>query len=87
MFQRGVIHRIYEIANRKPAKVFLMIGTNDLARGISADSLVNNILWIARYLKDQAPRQQGFLCKVFCRLTMRLESLQDILLKGQVILM
>jgi len=51
----GVIHRIDEVVSRKPAKVFLMIGTNDLARGISADSLVNNILWIARYLKDQTP--------------------------------
>ncbi|HRN58259.1 MAG TPA: sialate O-acetylesterase, partial [Agriterribacter sp.] len=26
----GVIHRIDEIANRKPGKVFLMIGVNDL---------------------------------------------------------
>ena len=28
----GVIHRLDEIVKRKPAKVFLMIGTNDLAR-------------------------------------------------------
>ena len=27
----GVIHRLDEIARRKPAKVFLQIGTNDLA--------------------------------------------------------
>ncbi|HTH30207.1 MAG TPA: GDSL-type esterase/lipase family protein, partial [Lacibacter sp.] len=34
----GVLHRLPVVTNRKPAKIFLLIGTNDLARGISADS-------------------------------------------------
>ena len=51
----GVIHRLDEIANRKPAKVFLMIGTNDLARNTSADSVVKNIFIIADYLRQQSP--------------------------------
>lgn len=51
----GVIHRLDEIVKRKPAKVFLMIGTNDLARGISADSVVRNILIISSYLKQESP--------------------------------
>lgn len=57
----GVIHRIDEIIERKPAKIFLMIGTNDLARGISTDSLVNNILWIAKYLQIQSPATKLFI--------------------------
>ena len=51
----GVIHRIDEVADRKPAKVFLMIGTNDLARNISPDSILKNIFIITDYLKQQTP--------------------------------
>jgi len=51
----GVIHRLDEIVKRKPAKVFLMIGTNDLARNISPDSVVKNILLICDYLYQESP--------------------------------
>lgn len=57
----GVIARLDEIATRKPAKVFLLIGTNDLARNISVDSVVKNILLIAAYLKAEAPATQVFV--------------------------
>ena len=49
----GIINRIDEVAIRKPSKVFLMIGINDLARGIAADSVVKNILLIVSYLQQQ----------------------------------
>ena len=45
----GVVNRIDEIALRKPAKVFLMIGINDLSRNISTDSVFKNITRIASY--------------------------------------
>lgn len=57
----GVLNRIDEVANRKPAKVFLMIGVNDLARGISADSVVKNILLIASYLRQETPSSKLFI--------------------------
>ena len=57
----GVIRRIDEIARRKPAKVFLMIGPNDLARNISPDSVVKNILLTVAYLKQQTPSTKVFL--------------------------
>ena len=57
----GVIHRLEEVVKRKPAKVFLLIGTNDLARGISTDSTVKNILIIASYLKQQSPSTKLFV--------------------------
>jgi hexosaminidase len=50
----GVIHRLDEITNRKPAKVFLLIGVNDLARNTSTDSIVKNILLIADYIHQQS---------------------------------
>lgn len=57
----GVIRRIDEVAKRKPAKVFLLIGTNDLARGISADSVLKNILLIANFLKQEIPSSKVFV--------------------------
>lgn len=57
----GVLNRIDEVAERKPAKVFLLIGVNDLARNISPDSVVGNILLIASYLKQQTPSTQLFV--------------------------
>jgi hexosaminidase len=57
----GVIHRIDEIIERQPSKVFLMIGTNDLARDISVDSIVRNILWIADYFYQEAPSTKLFI--------------------------
>ena len=57
----GVLNRIDEVVKRKPAKVFLMIGVNDLARGISADSVVKNILLIASYLRQETPSTRLFI--------------------------
>lgn len=51
----GVLYRLNELVKRKPAKIFLLIGTNDLARGISTDSLLVNILLIADYVKQESP--------------------------------
>ncbi len=51
----GVIHRLDEVVNRKPSKIFLLIGTNDLARGIKPDSIIKNILLIANYAKQTSP--------------------------------
>ncbi len=51
----GVINRLDEITNRKPSKIFLLIGVNDLARNISTDSVVKNMLLIAAYIRQQSP--------------------------------
>lgn len=57
----GVIKRIDEVARRKPSKIFLMIGINDLSRGVTADSVVKNILLIAAYLRQQTVTTQVFI--------------------------
>ena len=51
----GVLNRIDEVIIRKPAKVFLLIGVNDLSRNISTDSIFKNITKIASYLKQESP--------------------------------
>lgn len=57
----GVLNRIEDMVKRKPAKVFLMIGVNDLARGILPDSIERNILLIADYLRQESPATKLFV--------------------------
>ncbi len=57
----GVLHRLDAVTNRKPAKVFLLIGTNDLARGIASDSVLKNILLISDYVKQQSAATKVFV--------------------------
>ena len=57
----GVLNRLDEVAKRKPSKVFLLIGVNDLAKNISPDSLIKNIFRIASYLKQESPSSKLFV--------------------------
>ena len=57
----GILHRLKEVTNRKPAKVFLMIGINDLGRGVSPDSVVKNILLINDYIQQESPSTKVFV--------------------------
>lgn len=51
----GVIRRLPETVTLSPAKIFLMIGINDLARGVTPDSVIKNITLIAQYLHQRHP--------------------------------
>ena len=60
-FTAGVLNRLDEISIRKPKKIFLLIGVNDLARNISTDSIFKNIIQIARYLKQESPSTKLYI--------------------------
>ncbi|WP_118194417.1 GDSL-type esterase/lipase family protein [Albibacterium indicum] len=51
----GILNRLDEITNRKPLKVFLLIGTNDLEHKIPQQEVIDNIFLIARILKQDSP--------------------------------
>lgn len=51
----GVLNRLDEVTKRKPSKIFLLIGTNDLAHGIRPDSIEKNIFLIAQIAHKQSP--------------------------------
>ncbi|MBS4063184.1 MAG: sialate O-acetylesterase, partial [Chitinophagaceae bacterium] len=57
----GILNRIGAIVKCRPKKIFLMIGTNDLARGISADSVIKNILLTVAFIKQESPSTQVFI--------------------------
>jgi lysophospholipase L1-like esterase len=60
-FTEGIVHRMDEVINRKPSKVFLLIGVNDLSRNITPDSIVKNIRWIAAQLKLGSPASKLYV--------------------------
>lgn len=57
----GVLFRLNEVIRSKPAKVFLLIGINDLSRGVSKDTVFSNIYKItAKILKD-SPKTKVYI--------------------------
>ncbi|MCB0517992.1 MAG: sialate O-acetylesterase [Lewinellaceae bacterium] len=54
----GVLHRLDEVTESKPSKVFLQIGINDLIRGKSPETVVNNTRQIIRIIERDSPATQ-----------------------------
>lgn len=57
----GVLKRLDEVARFKPSKVFLLIGINDLSKGIPEEVVLQNILTIVSELKTQSPGTHVFV--------------------------
>lgn len=57
----GVINRLDEVTERKPAMIFLLIGVNDLSHNVSPDSVVKNIMLIADYVRQETPGTKLFI--------------------------
>ena len=58
---RGVLDRLAEVVESKPAKVFLMIGINDLAMGLSEKEILANIKRIIREIRQKSPDTRLYL--------------------------
>lgn len=50
-----VLYRLEEITNAKPAKVFLMIGINDIYQGYEPDHILSNIERIITEFRQKTP--------------------------------
>ncbi|HDT11853.1 MAG TPA: sialate O-acetylesterase [bacterium] len=57
----GVLDRLNEVTESKPAKIFLMIGINDLARGRSVEYVLNNIKRIIKAIEKASPQTEIFI--------------------------
>lgn len=57
----GVYDRLEPLLRGKPAKIFLMIGINDLARGTSPDSVVASVTKIIGKIRNDSPGTDIFL--------------------------
>lgn len=57
----GVYDRLEPIVQGKPAKIFLMIGINDVSHDLSTDSIVGNIARIVRKIRHDSPTTQLYI--------------------------
>jgi len=57
----GVLERLDEVTGGKPAKVFLMIGINDLARNTPAPMLVENYRRIVSRIRKESPATKIYI--------------------------
>ena len=57
----GVLHRLEEIAKRKPSRIFLLIGVNDLSKNIPNEVIIENIFAIVGKIRSASPKTRIFL--------------------------
>ena len=60
----GVLNRLTTITKGQPAKVFLMIGINDLGRGGNPDTIAMKTRQIVKRIKAESPRTKIFIQSV-----------------------
>lgn len=58
---QGVYDRLEPILKGKPAKIFLLIGINDLSRGTPVDTIVRKISLITQKIKQESPKTKLYL--------------------------
>ncbi|RYY69532.1 MAG: sialate O-acetylesterase [Chitinophagaceae bacterium] len=52
----GILERLAEVAEGKPAKVFILIGTNDIARNIPDSVILNNYRRMIEGIRSASPK-------------------------------
>jgi predicted alpha-1,2-mannosidase len=60
----GVLERLKEVTSSQPAKVFVLIGTNDLAFGKSVDHISENHRKIVNRIKEESPNTRIYMQSV-----------------------
>ncbi|MGB8195101.1 MAG: GDSL-type esterase/lipase family protein [Chitinophagaceae bacterium] len=51
----GVLERLDEVTEGKPAKVFILIGINDISRNIPDSFILRNYQWMIQRIKAESP--------------------------------
>lgn len=58
---QGVLDRLEEVTESSPDKIFIMIGTNDLAYGMSKEQVVENYRKILRRINQDSPKSDIYV--------------------------
>ena len=62
---KDILKRLDEVTEGKPKKIFLEIGINDIAQGVSIDSLLNNVKQIVTVIKQETSESKIYIQPVF----------------------
>jgi lysophospholipase L1-like esterase len=57
----GILKRLDDVTRFKPSKVFILIGINDLSKGIPEDVILENMFLIVTQIKKASPKTQIFV--------------------------
>jgi len=57
----GVLFRLYQVTRVQPAKVFLLIGINDLSKNVSPDTVYANICKIVSTIRTKSPKTKVYV--------------------------
>ena len=57
----GVLERLKDITAGKPAKIFLLIGINDISRNITDEKIIENFSRIVSRIRTESPRTRIYL--------------------------
>ena len=58
---QGVYDRLHQILPGKPAKLFLMIGVNDISHDLTADSIVKQIRKVVDRIQKESPATKLYI--------------------------
>ncbi|ANE49985.1 GDSL-type esterase/lipase family protein [Flavisolibacter tropicus] len=57
----GVLARLDEVVSSHPKKIFLLIGINDIGRGLPVDVVLNNYSRIIQFIKTASPKTTVYI--------------------------
>ena len=60
----GMKARIQDVVRQRPKKIFLMMGINDIGRGISVERIIENYQAIIKQIKQVSPKTKIYLQSV-----------------------
>lgn len=61
----GVLARLEEVTKAKPAKIFILIGINDIARNIPTEVSLNNYAEILMRIQNESPKTEIYVQSLF----------------------
>lgn len=73
-----MLHRLDEIVERQPSKIFIMIGINDLEKGIPQKTTIDNIKDIVATLQEALSNGEIYLESVLPTTTLALEKIENL---------
>lgn len=57
----GVYDRLDPVVKSKPAKIFILIGINDISRGIEVETIVQNMKRIVEKIQNESPKTKIYI--------------------------